>query len=266
VILGRNASEICSWTKGSASKPLVRISSPFHDELVLNTYTSKPQAVVTVYITPPEAESTDHTEISSKHLRTIRMTKNATSAKNPIKYIIHKEFICYYSPFFKAAFNGNFKEGQTQEITISADVVAFGVVVNWLYSQKVVTSGVDELILSTLAQAWILADRFLIPKLQNQIMFHIHKICICIGIWKDCTYFETFANIAWTYGDGNNELFAVGAWALVWVDKGFVDRLSDEIPLAMFRRALEMTKGELHIANLVPAKQFYVNESTTAGN
>jgi len=94
---------------------------------------------------------------------------------------------------------------------ISADVVAFGVVANWLYSQKVVTSGVDELILSTLAQAWILADRFLIPKLQNQIMLHIYEICFDIYAWKDKDYknFETFAKIAWTYGDGNNKLFEV---------------------------------------------------------
>ena len=38
------------------------------------------------------------------------------------------------------------------------------------------------------------------------------------------------------------KLFEVGAWTLFWADKGFVDRLSDEFPLAMFRKALEMTK------------------------
>lgn len=144
-------------------------------------------------------------------------------------------------------------------MSISADTVAFGVVVNWLYNQKVVTSGGNELILSTLARAWILADRFLIPKLQNQIMLRIHEICFRIDTWEDCTDFETFAKIAWTYGDGNNKLLEVGAWAMVWADQGFVDRFSDEIPLAMFRKALEMTKDER--ANLLPAKHFYVNES-----
>lgn len=235
-----------------------------HEDLILNTYTSKPQAVVTVYITPPEAKSTGHAEVSSNTPRTTRTTKNTASAENPMKYIIHKEFFCYYSPFFKAAFNGNFKEGQTQEMRISADVVAFGVVVNWLYSQKIMISGDNELILSTLARAWILADRFLIPKLQNQIMHGIHEICSRIDTWEDCTDFETFAKIAWTYGDGNNKLFEVGAWALVWTNKGFVDRFSDGIPLAMFRRAMEMTKNELLASNLLPAKHFYVSESKAA--
>jgi hypothetical protein len=141
-------------------------------------------------------------------------------------------------------------------------------VVNWLYSQKIATSGGHELILSTLAQAWILADCFLIPKLQDQIMLHIHKICSCIDTWKDCTDFETFAKIAWTYGDGNNKLFEVSAWALVWTDEGFVDRFSDEIPLAMFRRAFEMTKnGPSWVTALhSSAAVFYVNESTAAGH
>ncbi len=222
-------------------------------------YTSKPQAVVTIYITPPEAESTGHAEISRNAPRKTRTAKNTTNTDDPIKYIIHKDFICYYSPFFKAAFNGNFKEGQTQEMRISADVVAFGVVVNWLYSQKVMAFGCDELTLSTLTQAWILADRFLIPKLQNQIMLQIYEICAWIETSKDCTNFETFAKIAWTYGDGNNRLFEVGAWTLFWADKGFVGRLSDEFPPAMFRKALEMTKDEKVIP--IPAKHFYVNES-----
>ena len=30
------------------------------------------------------------------------------------KFIIHKEFACYVSPVFDAAFNSNFVEGQTQ--------------------------------------------------------------------------------------------------------------------------------------------------------
>jgi hypothetical protein len=29
-------------------------------------------------------------------------------------FIVYKEFLCYYSPFFDAAFNSSFIEGQTQ--------------------------------------------------------------------------------------------------------------------------------------------------------
>jgi len=31
---------------------------------------------------------------------------------------IHKNFICYYSPFFDAAFNGKFVEGETQSMKL----------------------------------------------------------------------------------------------------------------------------------------------------
>ncbi len=53
-------------------------------------------------------------------------------------FIVHKDFICHYSPFFAAAFNGSFIEGQTQTMTFN-DVhsVPFGVLVNWIYTQTI---------------------------------------------------------------------------------------------------------------------------------
>jgi hypothetical protein len=84
---------------------------------------------------------------------------------------IHKDFICYYSPFFDAAFNGNFQEGQTQTMKFDdVDVTAFGVLSDWFYTQKI-TDSEDKLPdLTTLGRVWILGDRFLIPKLQNMAM------------------------------------------------------------------------------------------------
>jgi len=61
---------------------------------------------------------------------------NVTSVQ-PLKHNlhIHKDNICYYSPFFDAAFNGNFQEGQTQTMEFDdVDVTAFGVLSGWLYS------------------------------------------------------------------------------------------------------------------------------------
>jgi hypothetical protein len=31
---------------------------------------------------------------------------------------IHKSFICYYSPYFNAVFNGNFAEGDTKRVEL----------------------------------------------------------------------------------------------------------------------------------------------------
>jgi hypothetical protein len=48
-------------------------------------------------------------------------------------YRVHKNFICYYSPFFDAAFNGNFTEGDTQSMKLGDTCTeAFGIFVNWL--------------------------------------------------------------------------------------------------------------------------------------
>jgi hypothetical protein len=111
---------------------------------------------------------------------------------------IHKDFICYYSPFFDAAFNGNFKEGQTQTMEFDdVDVTAFGILSGWLYTQNISDSG-EWPDLTTLGRLWILGDRFLIPKLQNMAMDgilnrlykgeHIEKFC------KDASQFIIAGN------------------------------------------------------------------------
>jgi BTB/POZ domain len=49
------------------------------------------------------------------------------------KFVVHKELICFHSPFFHAAFNGKFTEGQTQEMRMDdVDEETFGQLVHWL--------------------------------------------------------------------------------------------------------------------------------------
>jgi hypothetical protein len=75
-------------------------------------------------------------------------------------FLIHKDFICHYSEFFAAAFDGQFKEGQTQAMTLDdIDPAAFALLVDWFYYQRVESDGVD---LPTLARLWIMGGRFLI--------------------------------------------------------------------------------------------------------
>ncbi|KAH7403726.1 hypothetical protein BKA64DRAFT_707201 [Cadophora sp. MPI-SDFR-AT-0126] len=92
------------------------------------------------------------------------------------KFCIHKDFICYHSPFFAAAFTGHCVEGESQ--TMSFDDVhppTFGVFTNWLYTQALKTRAGDNLDdIWNLTELWILAQRFLMPKLQNQIMLRLY--------------------------------------------------------------------------------------------
>jgi hypothetical protein len=96
--------------------------------------------------------------------------------------------MCYHSPFFKAAFEGGFKEARTQKMTLKdVDSRVFGLMVHWMYRDEVYveeekedqeklgdTTVLDTSIILTLADLWILADRFLMPILQNKTM---DKLC-----------------------------------------------------------------------------------------
>lgn len=89
-------------------------------------------------------------------------------------FMVHKSFATLQSPFFRAAFDGIFQEGTTQTMKLG-DIEGhiFGLLVNWLYFQVVeeleTTSLVPEVLVSY-GKLWILAERCLIPKLQNAIM------------------------------------------------------------------------------------------------
>ena len=86
---------------------------------------------------------------------------------------IHKNFICYYSPFFDAAFNGESIKGESQgpELDDTPHEV-FGIFVNWLYMQKIKIKSDCEW--STrcilLMNVWLLADRVMVPRLQNEAL------------------------------------------------------------------------------------------------
>jgi hypothetical protein len=131
---------------------------------------------------------------------------------------VHKDLICQYSPFFKAAFDGTFEESQTQTMRMEdVDTDLFGILVHWLYTKEIPsersfvpsrilvidgTAGkviygfrhesdvadssmalltlqeankwkdLKELVL--LAKIWMLADRCLMPRLQNNSMKLLH--------------------------------------------------------------------------------------------
>lgn len=63
-----------------------------------------------------------------------------------MEFMVHKEFACYYSPVFDAAFNSNFIEGQSQ-IYILDDTTegAFRLLIQWIYGQKLHIHGIGEI-------------------------------------------------------------------------------------------------------------------------
>ncbi|KAE9374843.1 hypothetical protein N431DRAFT_544045 [Stipitochalara longipes BDJ] len=112
-------------------------------------------------------------------------------------FLVHKTMTCNASPVLKAAFNSTFAEGQTQTYTMDdVDADVFKSFVKWLYTKKLthefytisdVWYKVDEQqqrcelnkCLQKLADLWMLADRLLIPKLQDRIISQLR------GTWRD---------------------------------------------------------------------------------
>ncbi|TVY50521.1 hypothetical protein LCER1_G005360 [Lachnellula cervina] len=103
--------------------------------------------------------------------------KKGTNFKDPSKlvtlvvgpekkeFVVHKEFACQYSPVFKAAFNSEFEEGQTQRYALEdvTEPVA-RLLVNWLYMQQLdicrYGTGVEQTAKAlNLCQLWVLAGK-----------------------------------------------------------------------------------------------------------
>ncbi|KAH8749048.1 hypothetical protein BGZ57DRAFT_915374 [Hyaloscypha finlandica] len=107
-----------------------------------------PQPIVEVHVTSPEGQTQS--------------------------FKIHKNFICYYSPFFDTAFNSKSIEGENQvpELDDTPHEV-FGIFVNWLYMQTIKIESDCECSIRCmlLVNVWLLADRVKVPRLQKEALF-----------------------------------------------------------------------------------------------
>ena len=160
-----------------------------------------------------------------------------TDAKSP-KFLVHKNIICHYSPYFSAAFNGNFVEGRTKTINLDVDEKAFGILVNWLYTQDIFSENGDQPSLAPLARLWIMAEEFLMPEFQDQAMREIYNGVKESGVKSFYQDFGHFTEIACQHGTGDNPLVDIGLWTLGWCQFDFVSRHMDRIPGAMVKQAL----------------------------
>lgn len=108
---------------------------------------------------------TDH--VSGKHEM---VTVNVKNGEDEQSFQVHKNFICHYSPYFNAAFNGRFLEGTTQALDLDdTNPKVFSLFVTWLYTQQIKDGG-EKLKRKDMADMWMLADKVLVPQLQNQVM------------------------------------------------------------------------------------------------
>jgi len=120
----------------------------------------------------------------------VTIIMKSPTGKTDRKFIMYKSVACYYSPVLDKAFNGTFQEGQTQTMTIDDFQFpdTFGAVQSWMYTQK--TDGWKEEWANEynarLYYVWVLADRLIMPSLQNEVMVLLWSatcISIPMAIW-----------------------------------------------------------------------------------
>lgn len=89
------------------------------------------------------------------------------------KFTLHKDLLCEQSPYFRAAFSKNWKEGIENCITLEhADPDSFeDLIMDWLY-----TGTWSEASDETLTRAYIFADIQDIPKLREVIMAEFNRL------------------------------------------------------------------------------------------
>lgn len=119
---------------------------------------------------------TDSDSLYRNHYKEVVMVLVSTS-KQP--FIVHKGLLCFYSDFFRAAFEGSFKEATERKIELpDVDIDTFEAFQVWLYSQSFrSTEDVQDpsqasklASFQTLASLWVFGDKHQIPLLQNGAM------------------------------------------------------------------------------------------------
>jgi hypothetical protein len=86
-------------------------------------------------------------------------------------YTLHKDLLCFYSDYFRAAFNGSFKEASARKLELpDVKPSLFDEFQVWLYTQDLQGPTDNSEQICFLANMWILGDQHQIPLLQNQAM------------------------------------------------------------------------------------------------
>jgi hypothetical protein len=225
----------------------------------------EPQPTITIYVTGEKSSTQYDLPICRKALSGHASTggdlaTESTPGPELPKFIFHKNLISHHSPFFSAAFNSIFKEGISQEMTLEADLKVFGVFSNWLYSQTIFDASGERPGLCTLAHLWMLADRFLIPKLQNEVVDILHNMVL--NGRRKIVEFGEFCNIVHEYAEGDNPLVRLAAEVLTWTPHGSLDLYLDLIPRSVFLKSWQsLKKLQVATTGLPHVNAFYVKEN-----
>jgi hypothetical protein len=188
----------------------------------------EPQAIVKVFVSSSSAPEELHSTIKQEPNSIDRHNEQDSKAKVGLPFFnIHKDFICFYSPFFATTFTGPYTEGQTQCMTLyDTDVETFGMFNHWLYQQKlpIFTEKSEPVHLLHLSKLWHLSQRVYVPSLQNKVM---HRIFFLV-IEGKTHQFKEFAVFAYNIAGGDNELVKMAVCAVACGKASFFELFAME--------------------------------------
>jgi hypothetical protein len=86
---------------------------------------------------------------------------------------VHKELLCFYSPYYTAAIKGGFCESHQESFTLELDCVQTRIFVDWLYTGRCDTDPWQEIDDSDMHTLYIFADKTDIIAFRRSIMTSI---------------------------------------------------------------------------------------------
>lgn len=94
-------------------------------------------------------------------------------------YRLHKRLLCHHSAFFDAAFNGEFQEGVSGQLSLlEEDADAFDLFVHWLYRGSL--PHYDDLCTSLdWFSLYTMGDKWFMPRLQDRVCVEMRKYWCC---------------------------------------------------------------------------------------
>ncbi|KAL2064013.1 hypothetical protein VTL71DRAFT_4507 [Oculimacula yallundae] len=187
---------------------------------------------------------------------------------DPKTFYVHKHLACAHSPFFEAAFQGQMIEGRTQSMRFEdVEIEIFGDLVHWMYTNTLQNdflsrdSELTEVGKLAYIGLWKLAERCLMPVLQNTVMIAM----LGNGSWFMNDKIVELAHFA-CQNPGNTALkrFVVYKLAWDWTAEMY-SQMIEQLPTELIGKVSETLKRHVESRNEVakiPGVEFFVEVDT----
>lgn len=151
---------------------------------------------------------------SSAYIGEIATIEVGTGA-NKKTFYVYRDFLSFYSGYFRAALNGGFSETGSGVIQLESEEPAvFEGFVRWLYTSRAredtITAQSAPEYFTSIVKLWLFADRREIPLLMNEMINSLHRSVVAVRVLPTNTLEEIYAN---TTGESALRRFVVDAYA-----------------------------------------------------